>query len=145
MSSRTRTLAMVAAAAALAGPLGACGGSSNRPDPAPAVLDDRREILATVDALQTASRDDDARRICHELFAASLAQSIRKSSKRSCEAEVSHTLTSPDAQLSVAREIDVKGVRATGTIREQNGDTSRVSFVKDSGRWRIERITRVKP
>ena len=131
-------VATVAAVAALVG----CGGS-DEPKRAPKVSDDQRQILAAVDALQTASRQNDARRICHELFATSLARSIRKSSKQSCEAEVRDTLTAPDAQLSVARKIEIKGSRATATVNEQNGRTSAVSFVKAADGWRIERVTPV--
>jgi len=120
-----------------------CGGS-DQSKPAPSVSGEQRGVLATVDALQAASRHDDARRICTQLFTKSLAASIRKSSKRSCEAEVHETLTSPDAQLSVARRITVKGSRATATVHEETGKVSTVTFVRDGGRWRIERVTPVK-
>ena len=136
-------LEVAGAAVALSAVLAGCGGSDSS-KPAQAVSGDQRAILATVDALQTASRQDDGRKICRELFARSLAQSIRDASKHSCEAEVRDSLTSPDAQLSVARKIDVKGSRATTTIREQNGNTSKISFVKEGGSWRIERVTAVK-
>jgi hypothetical protein len=143
MERRLAQQGLMAAAVAVAGALGACGGSDDA-KPAPAASDDQRAILATIDALQTASRNDDAGRICNELFAPSLAKSIQRASKRGCEAEVRKTLTSPDAQLSVARKIDIKGSHATATIREQNGNASTVGFVKDGRRWRIERVTPVK-
>jgi hypothetical protein len=138
-----RRLQAVGTAAALAAVCSACGDSDSA-KPAPAVSDDQRAILATVDALQRASRRDDARRICRELFTPALAKSIGKASKHSCEAEVHDTLTSPDAALSVGRKIDVNGSHATATIREQNGSTSAVGFVKDGSRWRIEAVTPVK-
>jgi ketosteroid isomerase-like protein len=123
--------------------LGACGGGDDK-KPQTAVSGDERAILATVDALQTASRRDDAERICTDLFAPSLADSIRRASKHSCQAEVHDTLTSPDAQLSVARKIAIKGPTATAAVREQNGKTSTVTFVKQGDRWRIARITPAK-
>lgn len=123
--------------------LAGCGGSDS-PKPAPAPSNDRREILETVDALQKASREDDARTICREIFARSLASSVESASKQSCEAEVHDSLTSPDAQLSIGRKIEIKGSRATTTIRERNGNTSAIAFLKESGRWRIERVTPVK-
>ena len=138
-----RWLSAVSTAFTMAVAMGGCGGSDDAKR-APAASDDQRAILASIDALQTASRRDDAGRICNELFAPSLAKSIRRASKRSCETEVRKTLTSPDAQLSVAREIDIKGSHATATIREQNGNTSTIGFVKDGRGWRIERITPVK-
>jgi hypothetical protein len=126
----------LAAAAMVAG----CGGSDAE-DEAPVVSSDQRQILSTVDALQTASREGDAARICKEIFTESLARSIREGSSRSCEQQVRATLASPDAQIAVGRQIEVNGSRATATVREQNGNTSSLLLVKDEGRWRIERIT----
>jgi hypothetical protein len=57
---------------------------------------------------------------------------------------VRKTLTSPDAQLSAARNIDIKGSRATATVRERDGSSSTVDFVKEANRWRIQRIKPVK-
>ena len=139
MRGTLRNLSVAVAAVWPAAALGACGGSDDKP--APNSSDDTRGILATVDALQTASRQRDARRICQELFTDALAKSIRDASEHTCEAEVRETLTSPDARLSVSRDVDVKGSHATATVREQNGKTSTVSFVKDGDRWRIERVT----
>ena len=130
-----RILSVLAAAAALAG----CGGSDQDED-APAVSSDQRAVLGTIDALQTASRQGDAARICKEIFTEKLARSIRHTSGRSCEKEVRATLASPDAQISVGRRIEVDGSRATATVREQNGDTSTVFLLKEGDRWRIERI-----
>jgi hypothetical protein len=132
--------ATLTAVAALSG----CGGA-DEPDDAPAVSDDQRGILDTVDALQSASRAGDARKICDEIFTETLARSIRKASKQSCQAEVRDTLTSPDAQLSVGQKIEVKGSRAKATVREQNGNTSTIELVKEGDRWRIERVIPVKP
>jgi hypothetical protein len=138
-----RGLLRVGALAAAATALASCGGSDD-PKPAPGVSDDQRAILSTVDSLQTASRQGDAARICNELFTQSLAQSIRRASRHSCQAEVRDTLTSPDAQLSVSRKIAVKGDRASAIVREQNGNASTVAFAKAGDRWRIERITPLK-
>ena len=129
-------LAAVAAAAALAG----CGGS-DEDEQAPPVSSDQRAILDTIDALQTASRQGDAATICSDIFTDSLARSIRKASRRSCEKEVGETLVSPDAQIAVGRQIDVDGSRATATVRDQSGNTSTVFLLKTGDYWRIERIT----
>ena len=131
--------ALVAAVIAAAGLVG-CGGSSEDTEQAPAVSSDERAILSTVDALQTASRRGDADAICDELFTETLAKSISDASKRSCAEEVRKTLTSPDAQISVARAIEVNGTRATATVREQDGKTSTLFLVKEEDRWRIDRI-----
>ena len=73
------------------------------------------------------------------IFTRSLAKSIESASKQSCEAEVHDSLTSPDAQLSIARKIAINGSRATTAIREKNGNTSAITFLKESGCWSIER------
>ena len=128
-------LAAVAAAAALAG----CGGSDDD-EQAPPVPSDQRAILDTIDKLQTASRQGDAGTICSDIFTDSLARSIRKASRRSCEKEVGETLTSPDAQFAVGRQIHIDGSQATATVRDQDGKTSTVYFLKTGDRWQIERI-----
>jgi len=132
-------VAVIAMGLALAG----CGGSDKKDQP-PTVPTDQRAVLGTIDALQAASRSGDAKKICREIFTPALAASIRQASKRSCEKEVSATLVSPDAELSVARQIDIRGPRATATVREQNGNTSRVSLVKRGSRWQIDGITPAK-
>jgi hypothetical protein len=136
---RTLLAMAVVGAAAMAG----CGGSDEK-EPPPTVSGDQRSILSTLDALQAASRQDDARKICRELFTKSLAKSIADASERSCEREVHATLTMPDAQLAVGRGIKIEGSRATATVEEQDGKRSKLSFLKEGGRWRIERIEPLK-
>ena len=126
-------------AAAVAG----CGGSDDyEEEPAPRKLSgDQRGILGTIDLLESASRSGDAEQICEVIFTETLARSIRRASGHSCVAEVSDTLTSPDAQFSVSRKIEVDGPRATATIRERNGDVSTVRLVNEGGTWRIDGVT----
>jgi hypothetical protein len=133
----------VLAALCAAAVVGGCGNSDDADQP-PAVPSDQREILRTMDALQAASRSGDAKRICNDIFTESLATSIRRAAKRSCAAEVRETLVSPDMRLSVGANIKITGRHATAIVREQNGRTSRVSFVKQGSEWRIERITKAR-
>ena len=102
--------------------------------------EDQREILSTIDDLQSASRRGDTDRICNELFTEGLANSIADASRHTCQAEVQETFVSPDAQISVGREIQVEGSRATAVVREQNGNASTLFLVKGGDRWRIERV-----
>jgi hypothetical protein len=120
--------------------LGGCGGDDDADEPR-AVPGGERAILTTVDELQSASRRGDAKRICRDIFTETLATSIRRAAKRSCAAEVRETLTSPDARLSVGRDIKIKGSRATAIVREQDGATSKLFLVKRGPEWRIDRIT----
>jgi hypothetical protein len=134
-------LAIVAAIAAIAG----CGGSDEKPAtakaPSASVSGNQRSILATVDALQTASRKGDGQKVCADLFTPQLAKSVEAAAKRSCAQEVRRSMFTPDAELSVGRNIDVTGDRGTAVIQEQNGNVSKLSFVKQSGQWRIARVT----
>jgi hypothetical protein len=141
-----RGLAAVVAVAGLAG----CGGSdSGTPTaqkpaakkPAQAVTVSERGILATVDALQTASRKGDGRAVCVELFTPQLRKSVEVSAKRSCAKEVRKRMFAPDAEISVGRDIKVTGQRGTAVVREQNGNVSRLSLVRQSAQWRIDGVT----
>ena len=142
-----QTLTVLLAALAFAVALG-CGSDHDQPAPdeqkVPAVSGEQRAILSTIDALQTASRRGDARKICSEVFTDRLAKSIPDPPNRSCETEVRETLASPDTQLSVGRQIDIRGSRATVTVLDQDGRTSRLFLVKASDRWRIDRIEPIK-
>jgi hypothetical protein len=135
---RTMTpgLAVLAAAIALTG----CGGSDKAQKAPATVSGDQRGILGTVDALQTASRSGDAQRICADIFTATLVHSIKTAAKHSCVKEVTDTLISPDAEISVGRDIKVTGVRATATIREHNSNLSKLFLLKQAGQWRIDRV-----
>ena len=140
----TPALAVLAASIPLAG-----GGGSDEETPtkkaAPTTVSgDQRGILGTVEALQTASRTNDGQGICSELFTAQLVRSIETAAKRSCVKEVSDTLVSPDAAISVGRDIEVTGVRATATIREQNSNVSKLFLLKQDGEWRIDRVVAQK-
>jgi len=122
-----------------------CGGSDKKPSAgqprADPVSMDQRGILATIDGLQTASRTGDGQTICDKLFTPELVRSVAKSAKRSCAAEVRQKLSAPNAEISVGRRIDVAGDRGMAIIREQNGRVSKLSLLKQQGRWRIARVT----
>jgi hypothetical protein len=132
--------AALAAGIALVG----CGGSDVRPPAntkAPAtVAGDERGIIGTVEALQAASREGDSQSICAEIFTVQLVHSIETAAKRTCVKEIKHTLVSPDAEISVSRDIQVSGIRATATIRERNGTLSKLFLLKQGGHWRIDRV-----
>ena len=89
----TPAWAVLATATTLAG----CGGSdkpATEPKAPASVSNQQRGILGTVDALQTASRSGDGKRICADIFTAKLVRSIETAAKRSCGAEVGDQLFS---------------------------------------------------
>lgn len=127
------------AAALLAG----CGGGDEpRPEQQPdeAVSGAERGVLETIDALQTASRTGDGNTICGDIFTPHLARSVESAAKRTCAEEVREELFSPEAELSVGRDIRVNGAKATATVREQNGRVSKLFMVRRNGRWQIDRV-----
>jgi len=120
---------------------GACGGSDEpRERTQPVVQDEQRAVLGVVDELRAASRRGDAEAICSELFSRSLARSITRAAGRSCADEVRARFVSPDAEISVGREIRVTGQRATAVIREANGRQSALHLRMEDGGWRIDRV-----
>ena len=138
-------LAVMTAVVALAG----CGSSDNgspstpkasAPKPVQAVTVSERGILATVDALQTASRKGDGRAVCVDLFTPQLVKSVEAVAKRSCAKEVRKRMFAPDAEISVGRDIKVTGDRGTAVVREQNGNVSKLSLVRQSAEWRIDGV-----
>jgi len=120
-------------------------GSDNKPasaDKPPATISgNERSILATVDALQTASRKGDGQKVCADLFMPRLMKSVEAAAKRSCAQEARRSTFTPDAEISVGRQIEVVADRGTAVIREQNGTVPKLSFLKQSGQWRIDRVT----
>jgi hypothetical protein len=135
-----RGLAVLTTLATLVG----CGGDEDdsRPEqrPSTTVSGEQRGILDTVDALQTASRNGDGEAICDDVFTPQLVQSIESAAKRSCGEEVREQLFTPNAEISLQRDIMVSGNQATATIREQNGNVSKLFLVKQGGQWRIDRL-----
>ena len=61
-----------------------------------------------------------------------LVKSVEASAKRSCAKEVRKRMFAPDAEISVGRDIKVTGDRATAVVREQNGNVSKLSLVRQS-------------
>jgi hypothetical protein len=143
-----RLVTPVLAVLATSVPLAGCGGSDpeapGEQKPDTTVSGDQRGILGTVEALQTASRANDGKGICTDIFTAQLVRSIETTAKRSCVKEVSDTLVSPKAAISVGRDIEVSGVHATATIREQNNNVSKLFLLKQDGKWRIDRVVAQK-
>jgi hypothetical protein len=135
-----RSFKLAVAGLCVAAVLPGCGGSNDEPTTG-AVQGDQRGILATVDALQTASRAGDGGKICSSVFTTSLMRSVEKASKRTCAAEVKKNLFKPGESISADRNITVKGDAGTAVIREQNGNVSKLHLVKQAGTWRIDRVT----
>lgn len=123
-------LALVAVA-----PLSGCFGGSNDSS-------DRDAVDQVMSDLQSASQEGDGTRICDEIFTPKLAALVSRSSKSGkCATEVKAKLFSPKAKLDV-QNIDLPDdSSATATVKEANGNVSKVYLVKQDGQWRIRSVT----
>jgi hypothetical protein len=132
--TRTKTACVLLALTAVM-PLSGCFGSGGDKS-------DRDQIDQVMSDLQSASRDGDGSRICQEIFTPKLAALISRSSKTgNCAAEVKAKLFSPEAKIDV-ESVDVPdGSNATATVKEANGNVSKVYLVKQGGAWHIRSVT----
>lgn len=120
-----------------------CGRSNGQGDdetPAQPVQESQRAVLDTIDLLQTAARDGDARRICEDVFTTDLVTSIEVKTKGGCPREVRRRLFSKTTSISVEQGIVVKAKTATAVIREASGAVSMLYLLQQAGRWRIDRV-----
>jgi hypothetical protein len=103
---------------------------------------DRDAVDQVLSDLQAASQEGDGTRICDEIFTPKLAALVSRSAKSGkCATEVKAKLFSPKAEIDV-ENIDVPdGSNATATVKEANGNVSKVFLVKQGGEWRIRSVT----
>jgi hypothetical protein len=116
-------------------PLSGCFGGSDDSS-------DRDAVDQVMSDLQTASQQGDGGRICDEIFTPKLAALVSRSAKSGkCASEVKAKLFSPRAKIDV-EQIDVPDdSNATATVKEANGNVSKIFLVKQSGHWRIRSVT----
>ena len=132
--TRIKTAGLLLALAAVA-PLSGCliGGDDSS---------DRDAVDQVLSDLQAASQEGDGTRICDEIFTPKLAALVSRSAKSGkCATEVKAKLFSPKANIDV-ENIDVPDEsNATATVKEANGNVSKVFLVKQGGQWRIRSVT----
>ena len=135
MPSVTKNFVPVLALVALAG----CGGGSRGGGQGGAKDEDA--VRSVVAHLQAASRAGDGNQICNRIFTPKLADSVTSASKSgSCAKEVKKNLFSPQVRI-VVEDVEVADpANATATVKEKTGKTSKVSFVKQGGEWRIRSV-----
>jgi hypothetical protein len=135
VAARGVVVAAICAAVALAG----CGGGDDKkPQPSDPETAAVERVLAD---LQAASRRGDGKRICNTIFTVKLADSITRSAKSgSCAKEVRKKLFSPQTRITVKSVKVSEPADATAIVTEQNGNTSKVLLIKQSGQWRIRGV-----
>ena len=113
-----------------------CGGDSESD-----AGSDTEAVANVMASLNEASRAGDGDRICTHLFTPKLASSVSSSSKTGdCEQEVKSNLFSPETRISVENISVPDDSSAVATVKEANGNTSRVFLVKSDGEWRIRSV-----
>ena len=128
--TRIKTAGLLLVVGAL-GPLAGCGGGDS----------DRDAVDKVLSNLESASRDGDGARICDEIFTPKLAASVSRSSDSGkCATEVKAKLFSPDAEIDVEKINVGDESSATATVKEANGNVSKVFLVKQDDQWRIRGV-----
>ncbi len=137
MPSVTKNFVPVLALVALAG----CGGGSLEGGGGQGGAKEEDAVRSVVADLQAASRAGDGNQICNRIFTPKLADSVTSASKSgSCAKEVKKNLFSPQVRI-VVEDVEVADpANATATVKEKTGKTSKVSFVKQGGEWRIRSV-----
>jgi hypothetical protein len=131
--TRFKTAGLLLVVAAL-GPLAGCGGGGGDSD--------RDAVDDVLSNLESASRDGDGATICDEIFTPKLAASVSRSAKSGdCATEVKAKLFSPKAEIDVETIAVGDESSATATVKEANGNVSKVFLVKQDGHWRIRGVT----
>ena len=126
---------------ALAGCGGGSSNSSSNSASSAQQTQDKAAVTQTLAALQAASRAGDGKRICNQIFTPKLANSVTASATSgSCAKEVRSKLFSPNATIKVSNITVTEPSDAAAVITEENGNTSKVFLVKQSGQWRIRGV-----
>ena len=113
--------------------LAACGGGSDKPS-------DADGVRATLAAFGEASAKHDYRRVCAELLAKPVIDSVRRAGL-SCESAMKSALEGVQAPKIEVREVKITGDRASAkvhtTAANQPASDDTVALVKEGGDWKI--------
>jgi hypothetical protein len=113
--------------------LAACGGGSDERSDADRVRD-------TLGAFGEASAQHDYRRVCADLLAKPVIDSVRRAGL-SCESVMKSALEDVQSPKIEVRQVTVKGDRASAkvhtTAANQQASDDTVALVKEGGDWKI--------
>jgi hypothetical protein len=130
---------MLAAAAVAAAGCGGGGGGDKTGPNAKKFTGDKRDVAQVVDDLVDDAHAGDAKAICTQIFTSALAAAIGQRNKTTCETAVKKQLVTPDERIAVTA-ISVKAPQAQAIVQEQNGNKTRLQFLKLNGRWQINAL-----
>ena len=113
--------------------LAACGGGSHERSDADRVRD-------TLGAFGEASAKHDYRRVCAELLAKPVIDSVRRAGL-SCESAMKSALQGVEAPKLEVRQVTIKGNSASAkvhtTAANQQASDDTVALVREGGEWKI--------
>ena len=120
----------------------ACGGGNEErsgPNPPPAISGQQREVLATIDGLESGSRRGDGARICKQYLTKRMAEKLGGRGGKRCP-KAATSLFPSDSQLAVGN-IRTSGQTVLVPTVDDRGRRSSLSMVKEGGRWRVDNVS----
>jgi hypothetical protein len=134
MAPPTRLIALALASAAV---VAGCG--SGDKNSAGKFQGDQKAVAQAVEDLQTAGRKGDANKICTDLLAASLVQTIKQASG-DCQKAVDDALQDADSFEMTVEKVVVNGDRAVATVKSEAGNKDRtdaIALERVGSNWKI--------
>jgi hypothetical protein len=130
---------LVALPLVLAALASGCGGGTSSSDD---FAGEEKQVADVVEQLQSAGETGDAREICEEILATSLAERIRAAGS-SCEQELDKAIKDADDFDLDVEDVTIQGDTATARVKGREGDTARVrtfEFEREGRDWRATNL-----
>jgi hypothetical protein len=130
----SRTLALLLAAAGLAT---GCGASTS--NSASDFSGVKKDVATTVDDLSSAAKKSDEAKICTDLLAPALIDTLRAADKNAtCNTAINDAIKDADTFDMTVKSVDVTGDKATALVDSKNKDANdTLALEKVGGRWKI--------
>ena len=129
----SRTLALLLAAAGLA--TGCGGAGSNSASDFSGV---KKDVATTVDDLVSAAKKSDEAKICRDLLAPSLIETLRSASSTSCDTAINDAIKDADTFDMTVKSVNVTGTTASAVVDSKNKSANdTLKFEQVGGRWKI--------
>lgn len=129
--------AMILVSSLLALAVSACGAASS--NSAKDFNGDEAQVADVVELFEKAGSRGEAEKICTEILAETLRDSIA-SSGENCTEEVERAIDDADSFTLTVKSVSVSGSRATAKVEGSEKDEPvprTFELVKESGRWRV--------
>ena len=98
------------------------------------------DVAKVVSDLESAGQRKDATKLCTQLFAKSLVETL-DSGGTTCKTEMEKaTADSDDFSLDV-RDVSITGTQATATVRQgTNGKDHTITFAREGNSWKVSQL-----